>query len=205
MNNEAPPPPPNNSQIHPWSALPLGWDTAVSPDDGRLYYWEKETGRTSWIHPHAMDKSQRGLHSSSPSSPPIVQYPRTSRSFWNGGVRNFWNRGQGAQQQPVSQDMTRTEFLDTPWNASRRPENHQCYSVTALILFFPFGVCALIHSFGVDRAWEAGRYGDAVNHSRQAQNYACFGTGLGFCFWVYWFFFRDGSRLFDFDFDFNFD
>jgi hypothetical protein len=100
--------------------------------------------------------------------------------------------------------MLRSEYHDTPFSASRRPENHQCYAVTALILCFPLGVCAVLQSIMVDRAWEQGKYGDAVNHSRQASNYACFGTFVGVCFWIYWLLFHEGNQLFKWP-DFNFD
>ena len=34
-----------------YTTLPPGWAAAVSPRDGRMYYYEKSTGKTSWTHP----------------------------------------------------------------------------------------------------------------------------------------------------------
>lgn len=202
---DAPPPPPSGvPSENAWGNLPPGWVTAVSPTDGRIYYWEQATGRTSWTHPLAMNSS-KSMDNQSP--PPDNRYPtpgERSNNSWNSPWRGFsWerrNRGIGMEDS----GMTRTEYLDTPFNASRRPENHQCYAVTALILCFPLGVCACIHSFSVDRAWRQGRYGDAVNHSRQATSYACFGCFVGACFWIYWIIW--GERRIEWPkWDFNFD
>ena len=40
------------------------------------------------------------------------------------------------------------------------------------LLFPPLGMCALMHSLKVRKAWEDKRYGDARDHSDQAYNYA---------------------------------
>lgn len=39
--------------VSPWDRLPPGWETVTSPSDGRIYYWERSTGLTSWAHPMA--------------------------------------------------------------------------------------------------------------------------------------------------------
>lgn len=70
-------------------------------------------------------------------------------------------------------------MLDTPLNAARRPDSHQCWACLALILFFPLGLCALFHSLRVDKMWKQGRYGDSVNHSRQASKYGTLGVAVG--------------------------
>jgi hypothetical protein len=157
-----------------------------------MYYWEEATGKTSWVHPLAENTQDQQQQ---PSLFPTSMFSGyRSRNVWPGGSNSISNNNS-------NMNMTRSEFHDTPWNSSRRPENHQCYAVTALILCFPIGVCAMIHSVLVDRAWERNKFGDAVNHSRQASNYACFGTFVGACFWIYWIFIREGNRLFDFNFD----
>eukprot|EP00978_Attheya_sp_CCMP212_P005717 scaffold12829_cov65-Attheya_sp.AAC.2 len=89
-------------------------------------------------------------------------------------------------------------MLDTPLNATRRPESHQCCACVSCMCMPPMGLCALFHSFQTDRAWSDGRYGDAVNHSRQAHNYANFGCFAGIALWIYWHFFVQGNG-FNFD------
>lgn len=181
-----PPPPPPADETHPWSRLPPGWTTTISRVDGRIYYWNQETGQASWTHPLAPVDQNPTL---APQQPPLFEndplHPnRTRASRWRSP--QYWRTwGNGP-----TDGMSRTEWWDTPLNASRRPENHQCYAVTALLLFFPVGFCACYHSWQVDRSWRYGRYGDAVNHSRQASNYACLGTFLGILAWAIWFLFR---------------
>jgi hypothetical protein len=201
-----PPPPPSDQQANLFAALPAGWSTATSPEDGRIYYWEKATGRTSWTHPLAVPPTQTPQQS--PLPPPNDQ-PQTSSNFWSGmndyrqTSRNFLGgMNMTRSQANPNMNVTRSEYHDTPWNSSRRAENHQCYAVTALVLCFPIGAFAMYHSIQVDRSWEQSKFGDAVNHSRQASNFACFGTFIGICFWIYWFLFADGK--FDWP-DFNFD
>jgi hypothetical protein len=192
-----PPPPPSDQEEKPFVALPTGWSTAISPEDGRIYYWEEATGRTSWTHPLAVPPTQAPQQS---PLPPPNDLPQASRTFWSGGnghrktSKNFLG----------GMHMTRSEYHDTPFNATQRAGNHQCYAVTALVLCFPMGAFAMYHSIQVDRAWEQTRFGDAVNHSRQASKFACFGTFIGVCFWIYWLLFHNGNSLFewpDFDFD----
>lgn len=36
-----------------FAEVPEGWTTAVDPNDGRMYYLELSTGRTSYAHPYA--------------------------------------------------------------------------------------------------------------------------------------------------------
>jgi len=89
----------------------------------------------------------------------------------------------------------RKSLLDTPMNAARRPDNHQCCACFSLLACLPMGICAMFHSYKVDQAWKMGNYGDAVNHSRQAHNYACWGSVIGIVLLLFWFF-----RNHEFDF-----
>lgn len=239
MYQEAPPPPPKKAQNQSFPALPDGWTTAVSPEDGRVYYWETHTGRTSWVHPNTLNNAEhstntkRGIdpmhieegQSSSPSRPAS---PDPSGSFWTGGTKNFFfGRGHFcSRQEPIlssqssaasvgsgdhpdslpahpADRMARIEYLDTPWMSNpRKPYNHQFNAMVALVVCFPIGVCALMHSLSCDSAWNEGRYSESVRHARKAHNYACIGTGIGIIFWLYWFLFRPGQR-FDHWIDYN--
>lgn len=147
--------------------LPPGWIVAVNDYDGRLFYREVATGRTSLTHPMAAPNSQ---------------------SNYNPMERG----GDGLEK--------RTNLLDTPGNAGRRPDSHQCCACVSLVTCLPMGLCAMFHSYKVDQAWKVGNYGDAVNHSRQAYNYACWGTVIGIVVLAIWFFRTHDFEFPDFDF-----
>lgn len=89
---------------------------------------------------------------------------------------------------------------ENPFHATRKPDTHECNAVVALILFPPLGLLAIYHSLSVNPAWESGRYGDAVTHSRQAPKYASFATCVGIGFWIWYFFFRGGFDWPDWNF-----
>jgi hypothetical protein len=204
-----------SSLSSPWSTLPPGWETATSPVDGRIYYWELHTGRTSWAHPLAQTLATCAVGTPTsyypplPPPPPPLQIgvskdmllPQTMPTsthlrnpfhgwgqFFSGGYQSaipssasVSSHGSGSNRQ-----ITRSEWLDTPLNASRRPSSHQCHAMAAFILFPPLGVCAFIHSFQVDSAWRQGRYGEAFDHSTQARSYASVACWIGVCLWLYW-------------------
>ena len=67
----------------------------------------------------------------------------------------------------------------------RRPPSHQALAVVSSVLFFPLGLCALLHSVRVKRAWDEGRHADARDHSDNARSYAwwaclCFGAVVAY-------------------------
>jgi hypothetical protein len=179
-SDRLPPPPPTTNLPNQWGKLPPGWASAYSQGDGRIYYWEKSTGRTSWTHP--MMPADPAI-SQNVAFVPTMTTTAAPRGLWDG-------------------TSNRSHLYDTPLNATRRPTNHQCYAVAALILCFPIGLCAVYQSCMVDRCWSHGNYGNAVNHSRQASKYACFGTALGASFWIWFLFFDELVRMADwFKFD----
>lgn len=91
-----------------------------------------------------------------------------------------------------------------PHSARDRPPSHQCCAVVSMAAFLPLGICATIHSSRVKKAWDEGRYGDAIDHSTQAYNYAWFAYLIFIILFLY-FWLRDGDAM-DFDFDgFDFD
>jgi hypothetical protein len=123
--------------------LPSGWKIAHRETDGRMYYFELGTGKTSWNHPLA------------------------------------------------GQDVVRNQAggvgLETPYNASRRPDSHQCCAVFSCFVFPPLGIFALIHSIMTYRTWSQGKYGDSYDHSKQAYNFSWWAVAifLGFVFYQY--------------------
>jgi hypothetical protein len=159
----APPPPPASSAGHPFGSLPAGWTTVCDPRDGRLYYWNANTGQTSWTHPYA-------------STPlPHQADTRAGLGFFSifDQRRPSFFRQRQQELLPPSDDQ-----VENPLHASRRPDSHECYAFTALILCAPIGIIACYHSIQVNRKWGHGRYGEAVNHARQAPKYAFFGVAL---------------------------
>ena len=178
------PPPRSLEHSHnPYSILPPGWATAVDPHDGRIYYYERASGQTSWAHPSANQKNHHHPHHNTggvPSALPLSPPPPSS---------SFLPSNNPGQLYPYN--TTHADY-DPRW-ARSRPDNHQCSAVTALVLFFPLGIFAIYHSYKTDASWKAGKYGDAVVHARQAKQYASWGTTLGILFWILWFFFRRGK------------
>jgi hypothetical protein len=181
----APPPPSDKilSSSHPFACLPQGWTTAVDPTDGHIYYHNNSTGQSSVRHPSA----------------PPQDHSNNSSTNMNKNMGSNRNNNRNLQQQH-QQQMPPPQHAspDGVWNehpshATRRPDNHQCDAFLALCLCPPVGILALYHSIQVDRCWQQGLYGDAVNHARQAPKYAWLGTLIGGIFWIYWLFFRDND------------
>ena len=89
--------------------------------------------------------------------------------------------------------------METPANASKRPDSHNCCAFFSCMVFPPLGIFALVHSFLTYRSWGEGRYGDAHDHSRQALNFAWWAIAIFIGYLVYRCFFRDGAAWNFFD------
>mmetsp|Transcript_13671 Transcript_13671/g.25636 ORF Transcript_13671/g.25636 Transcript_13671/m.25636 type:complete len:220 (-) Transcript_13671:176-835(-) len=188
-------PPPSSSMETP--SLPPGWATAVSPKDGRLYYWEKSTGNTSWTHPAITPTQQQpavaapvGVQTANavPATPPQQRQVLTSISLDSDAESGIM----------ASRTMKTNASVENPINGSRRPNTHQGYATLATILFFPIGLFALVNALKVDQAWDSGRYGSAIKHSRASILYSRIACGTGAVFWIYFLFFRGPGGIFDF-------
>jgi len=196
MQHVPPPPPPSGRvtaaaavdpsmpsapPVHPFAALPEGWTTACDVRDGRMYYWNMTTGQTCWSHPNFLAQEQD-----------TTNYTDSSRgSFWQPSTW-FPNRRQTDIEAPPPQP--KQHFEET---TRRPPDNHECYCVTALLLFAPIGLLACYHSFQVHRKWRQGRYGEAYGHARQAPQYACAATAVGVVFWIFVLVIREESKVVD--------
>ncbi|CAB9498078.1 expressed unknown protein [Seminavis robusta] len=175
-----------------YATVPPGWATVMDPNDGRIYYLETSTGRRSWVHPHASSMNT-DLAGNTPTS--TMNY-----------LRSMFPR----QHAPTKYDDTLLNHhnpLDTPLNATRRPDTNQCYAVVSCILFPPIGILAVYHSCMTDKCWKEGRYSDAIGHARESPKYSGLAVCLGIAFWIWYIFFRrdGGADWFDGLFDFNFD
>uniref|UniRef100_A0A7S4W7G0 WW domain-containing protein n=1 Tax=Ditylum brightwellii TaxID=49249 RepID=A0A7S4W7G0_9STRA len=164
-----PPPPPPPTGDDEWQ-LPPGWTIAHRKSDGRIYYWEESTGRTQWSHPLA-----------APGDPPHDRLPQSPSEIPYYHTRSL--------QAPM---------METPYSAQKRPDSHQCCSVLSCLTFPPLGLLALYHSTNVNKSWGEGRYGDCVEHSRQANNFSCWGATIGIGIILYLWVKKTG---FSFDFD----
>jgi hypothetical protein len=188
----APPPPPDKmlSSSHPFACLPEDWTTAVDPTDGHIYYYNNSTGQRSVRHPSAPPQDRNNNNNNS-TNKNMGSNRGLGMNMNMGGNRNN-NRNLQQQQLPPPPypDNSGGNWNEHPSHATRRPDNHQCYCFFALCLCPPVGILALYHSIQVDRCWDQGLYGDAVNHGRQAPKYACLGTLVGVIFWIYLLFIR---------------
>jgi Interferon-induced transmembrane protein/WW domain len=171
----------------PFATVPAGWTLQLDNQDGRIYYFETATGRRSWIHPHATVITD---------TDPFPPYPTSFRK--DKTTQGKWNWGN-----PHPDDGTRNP-LETPLHATQRPDAHQCQAVVACCWCPPLGLFALYHSISTDRAWNQGRYSDAMKHSREAPKYSQWATCLGIGFWIWFLFLRpqgQGRDWFDGIFD----
>ena len=150
----------NQTGSNPWK-LPPGWKVAHRESDGCMYYWNMTTSQTSWSHPLA-------------PPPP-------------GGFGTNSGAGAGAGAGGAGAGGAGSRYLETPENASKRPDSHNCFAVVACILCAPLGIFALIHSFLTYRSWAAGRYGDSYDHSRQAHTFAWWAIAVFIGWFIYYY------------------
>lgn len=189
----------HNSTANQYATVPPGWTTAVDTTDGRMYYLERTTGRFSWTHPNANASNSNSINTQT-AGPGRILNPFHPRS-WNPFGRNRQSSSENQQfpTDPLGNPM------DTPLNAKNRPDTNQCYAFASCLLCPPIGLIAIIHSLLCDRAWNQGRYSDAVVHAREAPKYAGFACFVGAIFWIWFIFFREASKVNWFDgWDWNF-
>lgn len=189
LPHEEQPPATNLAAHNAWDQLPPGWKISYHPSDGRMYYLETDTGRQSWTHPWANSDAPENC-----GGPVRGGRFRERLSKWVNG-------SQGHDRDRSAYD---DRFQDDPRAATRRPDSHQCCAVFACLVMPPLGLCALFHSLKVGKSWKEGRYGDAMDHSRQSYNYAWFGVLIAIVVLLY-FWLADVDWDFHFDEWFNFD
>ena len=125
-------------------------------------------------YPAGVNKSRQYQHPSRFNNP---QRPNGSTTDT---THSDYERHTDQQEQPPNYDRY-------PWrrrmkrkkknnrNNSRKPPSHLCISLVSAILFPPLGVCALMHSHKVKKAYNEGRYRDAKDSSDRAYSAACLG------------------------------
>jgi len=148
-------------------------------------------------HPAGVNKSRQYQHPSRFNNP---QRPNGSST---NNTHSDYERHTDQREQPNydrfpwRRRMKRKENNNS--NNSRQPPNHLCISIVSTILFPPLGVCALMHSLKVNKAYNESRYQDAKNSSDKAYSAACLGI---LCFIVIFLslWLRDGDGK-DFDWE----
>lgn len=183
MSQPITPPLEGSSAGNPFSTLPPGWTTKADPKDGRLFYWHASTGTSCWTHPSAVPTNQVPPRSPAQDDSSFHYMPAP---FSTGAPTNAPTTSKSPTVVPIPPPA------ENPYMASRRPDNHRCGAIAALVLCPPLGIFALYHSMRVDSCWKTGQYSDAVIHSRQSPQYSSWGIMIGIIFWICWFFFRRG-------------
>eukprot|EP00536_Pseudo-nitzschia_multiseries_P003615 jgi/Psemu1/302055/fgenesh1_kg.56_\ len=171
------------------AALPEGWSTAVSPIDGRVYYWNASTGATSWTHP--------SVTSSAPAPSPAAVDIDTAPTLGDySGIIATRTVSVDMDLEVGSSTLTsKTDYAamtdtDKPDFHEYDPNqavinSHRLYSILALILFFPLGMIALCRSFSTVSKYRQGRYATAHDHSQQTLLFSRISCIIGVIMWSY--------------------
>lgn len=196
--------PPNSSSYQPPSSTtststtnfvaspsaPYDFDTCPPPQVQSNTYHLNQSGNNQWALPPGWKIAHRDTDGR-------MYYwdMTTGQTLWSHPL------AVGTERPPnfnPSLEHTR-RFMETPENASKRPDSHNCCAVFSCIVFPPLGLFALIHSIMTYRSWSQGRYGDSHDHSRQAYNFAWWAIAIFIAFMIYRFVLRDGTpwNIFD--------
>ena len=153
--------------------LPDGWETAVSPVDGRAYFYNPTTGATSWTHP--------SLPATNPEPTPDIQDVPSIGDF-SGIIANRTVEDYGDKTADVEAGMY-TKMTD--YDPKQPIHTHRCYAVIATILFLPLGAIALCKSFSCAKKWKQELYEKAHDDSRKALLFSRISCIIGVLFWSY--------------------
>jgi len=144
--------------------LPPGWAIAQQVSDGKVYYWEMESGRTSWTHPLEQNNT-------------IGDDNNSKKSL-----------GSTYDKKNPPPEPAVTLLAKNLLSKNRQPPSHLCCAVFSLLVMPPIGLCAVWHAKMAERTWMEGRYEKSIHHSRQSHNYAWFGVVLAIvvfvCIWI---------------------
>jgi hypothetical protein len=184
------PPPPSPAAAF----LPPGWTAAVTPGDGRLYYLETSTGRTSWTHPGGAPQKMKQPVVVDPSTMSnVVISPQQHQDVVKPSLTI--DSGSPSGIMATRTMKSRLSFDSQVLSGSVRPRTHVTFAIVATILFFPLGLFAIVHSMKVNQAWDSGRYSKAVIHSRRVLLFSRLAITIGGIIWMYWFFFAGPESL----------
>lgn len=175
--------------------LPEGWEEAVSPVDGRIYFYNAATGATSWTHPGASGEN-------AVPAPPKEEIATTPSLGDYSGI--LANRSTMIDESPVVQAKSTLTTSEAPaavnpavdveeglytkmsdYDPAQPIDSHRCYSVIAMILFFPLGVFAFCSSLSTVTKWHQGQYEKAHDRSQRALVFSRISVVIGAVFWAY--------------------
>lgn len=189
--------PPQNPTNSP--PLPQGWEEAISPVDGRVYFFNPTTGATSWTHPSVQGAT-------AVAAPPVPPVPS------NEGITNMPSLGDysgiianrstmidervvpskstlTASEAPATGDVEEGLYTKlSDFDPAQPINSHRCYSVLAMILFFPLGVFAFCRSLSTVTKWHQGQYEAAHDRSQQTLVFSRISVVIGALFWGYFFY-----------------
>lgn len=184
--------PPTIQTEAPETPLPEGWENAVSPVDGKKYYYNAGSGVTSWAHPgipgsQVVEAPSNDVVETAPS---IGDYSgiianRSTMVDYGGDLSNKTTLTTQADKDVEEGDVY-TKM--TEYDPKEPIRSHRCYSVIAMILFFPLGAIAFCKSFATVSQWKQEQYEKAHNSGQQALLFSRISCIIGAIFWSYFFY-----------------
>jgi len=91
-----------------------------------------------------------------------------------------------SMQEPPGKDVEEGLYTKmSDYDPAQPINSHRCYSVIALILFFPLGVFAFCSSFSTVSKWHAGQYEKAHDCSQRTVLLSRISCIIGTLFWGY--------------------
>lgn len=174
--------------------LPAGWETAVSPVDGRVYYYNSSTGATSWMHPNvsagntSVPPPQTGGINSAPSLGEYSGILANRSSFMVEEKKSV--EVKKPKESPAEVDNLEAGLYTkmTDYDPTQPINSHRCYAIVAMILFFPLGVVALTRSLATVSKYRNQRYEAAHDCSHAALLFSRIACITGITFWSYFFY-----------------
>mmetsp|Transcript_8527 Transcript_8527/g.17779 ORF Transcript_8527/g.17779 Transcript_8527/m.17779 type:complete len:205 (-) Transcript_8527:231-845(-) len=153
--------------------LPEGWTTAISPVDGRNYFFNESTGATSWKHPSLPGKTAF-------DTPPAYDINTIPSLGDDSGIMANRSTVVGDDE-----DIEGGYTKMSDYGPNNTIYSHRVYSVIALILFFPLGVIAVCRSMTVVSRYIQGQYEQAHAASKQTLAFARISCIIGVISWSY--------------------
>eukprot|EP00537_Pseudo-nitzschia_pungens_P011743 CAMPEP_0172392322 /NCGR_PEP_ID=MMETSP1061-20121228/8491_1 /TAXON_ID=37318 /ORGANISM="Pseudo-nitzschia pungens, Strain cf. pungens" /LENGTH=228 /DNA_ID=CAMNT_0013123145 /DNA_START=92 /DNA_END=778 /DNA_ORIENTATION=+ len=174
--------------------LPAGWSTAVSPIDGRVYYWNASSGATSWSHPNMTSPPRVAATPSVAAQPttPIEMAP--SLGDYSGIIAARSSMDKEKDIEVGSSTLTsKTEYAAMTDKGDFHDydpkqaviNSHRLLSILALILFFPLGMIAFCRSLSTVTKYRQGRFATAHDHSQQTLLFSRISIIIGVLMWSY--------------------
>lgn len=169
--------------------LPEGWENAVSPVDGRNYYYNSKTGATSWTHPAIDGVTPAPSKDEIENVPSIGDYSgiMATRTVEDYGAslsnKSTLTKSADAAEKDIEEGGAYTKM--TEYDPKAPINAHRCYSIVAMILFFPLGVIAFCKSLTTVSRYHQERYEAAHNSSQAALLFSRISCIIGVIFWSY--------------------